>query len=565
MTIIGIDLGTTNSAVSVWKNGQAVLIPNALGDKLTPSVVGVDDNGDILIGRIARERLLTHPLLTTAAFKRHMGTPREIRLGDRRFRAEELSALVLRALKADAESFLGEPVTEAVISVPAYFNDTQRKATRMAGELAGLTVERLLNEPTAAAIAYGLHQQKPETQFLVFDLGGGTFDVSILELFDGVMEVKSVAGDNYLGGEDFTDAIVDHYLSSFNVQASSLERKTLAFLRDQAEMGKRLLSRDQPIHLRAGIGGEMKELRIDRERFEKLVQPLVERLRRPIERALLDASIDASAVDEIVMVGGASRMPAVYGMLSRMFGRLPAAHIDPDETVAVGAGVQAGMKERSEEFQDVVMTDVCPYTLGTEVAMAYATGEYESGHFSPIIDRNTFVPVSRVKRFSTVNEEQTRIIVKIYQGENRLAANNLLLGELEVEFPPGTAGIRDIDIRYTYDINGILEVEVKTVGLDDVHRVVIEENPGVMSREEIERRLAQLSALKMHPRDQEKNRLLLARGDRLYEERLGDEREWIGLALQRFEAALHRQDEREIREEAERLEQFLDQFERNRR
>lgn len=258
-------------------------------------------------------------------------------------------------------------------------------------------------------------------------------------------------------------------------------------------------------------------------------------------------------------------MPAVYGMLSRMFGRLPAAHIDPDETVAVGAGVQAGMKERSEEFQDVVMTDVCPYTLGTEVAMAYATGEYESGHFSPIIDRNTFVPVSRVKRFSTVNEEQTRIIVKIYQGENRLAANNLLLGELEVEFPPGTAGIRDIDIRYTYDINGILEVEVKTVGLDDVHRVVIEENPGVMSREEIERRLAQLSALKMHPRDQEKNRLLLARGDRLYEERLGDEREWIGLALQRFEAALHRQDEREIREEAERLEQFLDQFERNRR
>lgn len=565
MTIIGIDLGTTNSAVSVWKNGRAELIPNALGDRLTPSVVGMDDNGDILVGRIAQERLLTHPLMTAAAFKRHMGTAKEVRLGDRRFRAEELSALVLRALKADAESYLGEPVTEAVISVPAYFNDTQRKATRMAGELAGLKVERLLNEPTAAAIAYGLHQQKPETQFLVFDLGGGTFDVSILELFDGVMEVKAVAGDNYLGGEDFTNVIVDHFLASFGTEASSLERKTLAFLRDQAESGKKSLSKQQPIVMRAGIGGETKELLIDRERFEKLTLPLVERLRKPIERALLDASIDANSIDEIVMVGGASRMPVVYSMLSRMFGRLPAASIDPDETIAVGAGIQAGMKERSEELQDVVMTDVCPYTLGTEVAMAYETGEYESGHFSPIIDRNTFVPVSRVKRFSTVNEEQRRIIVKIYQGENRLAANNLLLGELEVEFPPGTTGIRDVDIRYTYDINGILEVEVKTVGLEDVHRIVIEENPGVMSREEIERRLAQLATLKIHPRDREKNRLLLARGDRLYEERLGDEREWIGLAVQRFEAALNRQDAKEISEEADRLEQFLNQFERNRR
>ncbi|MDO3411988.1 molecular chaperone HscC [Saccharibacillus sp. CPCC 101409] len=564
MTIIGIDLGTTNSAVSVWREGRSLLIPNALGDKLTPSVVGVDDNGDILVGRIAQERLLTHPLLTAGAFKRHMGTAKEIRLGDRRFRPEELSALVLRALKADAESYLGEPVTEAVISVPAYFNDTQRKATRMAGELAGLQVERLLNEPTAAAIAYGLHQQRPETQFLVFDLGGGTFDVSILELFDGVMEVKAIAGDNYLGGEDFTNAIVEHFLNAFGTQSSELERKTLAFLRDQAEAGKRNLSRRQPIVMRAGIGGETKELRIDRDRFEQLVQPLVDRLRRPIERALLDASIDAASIDEIVMVGGASRMPVVYSMLSRMFGRLPAANIDPDETVAAGAGVQAGMKERSEELQDIVMTDVCPYTLGTEVAISHTTGEYEGGHFSPIIDRNTFVPVSRVKRFSTMNEEQRKIIVKIYQGENRMAANNLLLGELEVEFPPDTTGIREVDIRYTYDINGILEVEVKTVGIDDVHRIVIEENPGVMSREEIERRLAGLAALKMHPRDQERNRLLLARGDRLYEERLGDEREWIGLAMQRFEAALNRQDEHEIKEEAQRLEHFLNQFERNR-
>ncbi|MEJ8304768.1 molecular chaperone HscC [Saccharibacillus sacchari] len=561
MTIIGIDLGTTNSAVSVWKNGRAELIPNALGDRLTPSVVGVDDNGDILVGRIARERLLTHPLLTTAAFKRHIGTPLEVRLGDRSFRSEELSALVLRALKADAENYLGEPVTEAVISVPAYFNDTQRKATRMAGELAGLNVERLMNEPTAAAIAYGLHQRQAETQFLVFDLGGGTFDVSILELFDGVMEVKAVAGDNHLGGEDFTDAIVSHFLETFGVREAALERKTLAFLRDQAESGKRLLSRDYPIELRLGIGGQTKELRIDRELFEKLVQPLVERLRRPIERALLDASIEAESVDEIVMVGGASRMPVVYGLLSRMFGRSPAASIDPDETVALGTGIQAGMKERSEELQDVVMTDVCPYTLGTDIAIAYENGEYEPGHFSPIIERNTFVPVSRVKRFSTIHEDQRRVSVKIYQGEHRLAADNLLLGELEVEFPRGTTGIRELDIRYTYDINGILEVEVKTVGLDDVHRIVIEENPGVMSREEIEYRLKQLASLKMHPRDQEKNRLLLARGDRLYQDRLGDERERIALAIQRFEAALHSQDLRKVAEEAERLERFLDQYE----
>lgn len=558
MPIIGIDLGTTNSLASYRTEEGSTLIPNALGNVLTPSVVGVDDNGQILVGEIARERLVTHPERTAALFKRYIGTERRYQLGEHEFSPEDLSAFVLRSLKQDAEAFLGEPIEEAVISVPAYFNDIQRKATKRAGELAGLRVERLINEPTAAAVAYGLHLEQEESQFLVFDLGGGTFDVSILDMFEGVMEVKSVAGDAFLGGEDFTDMLIARFLDKFALDGDRLDKRTMAALRKQAEQGKRLLTMQQDAKLVCTVDGETYEWSIDRGLFDHLSKPLLNRLRHPVERALKDASLSPRELNEIVLVGGATRMPLIYSFAARLFGRLPAARIHPDETVAIGAGIVAAMKERREELREVVLTDVCPYTLGTMVTVKNGEGGYDNGHFYPIIERHTVIPASRVERFYTVTEDQKTIRAEIFQGENRLTRNNIKLGQLEIPVPPGRAGEQAVDIRFTYDINGILEVEITTLSTGETHRLLIREDASGMSMEEVEKRFQELEAIKIHPRDKAENRLLLARGDRIYEESLGMARTQIAGALRRFETALNRQDEREIRKEAGTLKELLE-------
>ena len=348
--IIGIDLGTTNSLCAVWQDGQAVMIPNALGHTLTPSVVGLSDAGEILVGLPARERLLTHPQLTAAVFKRYMGSDRQMALGKQRFRAEELSALVLKSLKADAERYLGQPVTEAVITVPAYFSDAQRKATRIAGLLAGLKVDRLLNEPTAAALAYGLHQNEPESRFLVFDLGGGTFDISILELFEGVMEVRASAGDNFLGGEDFVEALIDGFVAAVGAPAGLTDKQADPYvyqaLRKQAEQAKRALSGTNQAQMEIEFNDRPLRWSVTDDEFAKLAEPLLKRLREPIERALRDARIRAHELNQIVLAGGATRKPLIKKLVAKMFGRLPAMHLNPDEVVAMGAAVQAGLKMR---------------------------------------------------------------------------------------------------------------------------------------------------------------------------------------------------------------------------
>lgn len=343
--IVGIDLGTTNSLIAIWKDGKPQLIPNGLGEFLTPSCVSVDEDGSVLVGQAARERLQTHPLLSTAAFKRHMGSDKLTRLGTRAFRAEELSALILRSLKEDAEAFLGETVTDCIVTVPAYFSDAQRKATRAAGRLAGLNVDRLLNEPTAAALAYGIHQRDQETRFLVFDLGGGTFDVSVLDLFEGVMEVRAAAGDNFLGGEDFTACLVDRFFEQ-NSGAARLRTDAhfIQRLIAQVERAKRTLSESQQAIIRIGDGAAEFTLELDEAKFEKWCAPLLARLRAPVERALRDANLPVAQLDNIVLAGGATRMPIVRRMVSRMFGRLPACDINPDEVVALGAAVQAGLR-----------------------------------------------------------------------------------------------------------------------------------------------------------------------------------------------------------------------------
>ncbi|MBI3229142.1 MAG: molecular chaperone HscC, partial [Burkholderiales bacterium] len=336
--IIGIDLGTTNSLAACWRDGQAHIIPNALGEHLTPSCVGLDEDGTVLVGRAARERLQTHPNLTAAVFKRYMGSEKRIKLGKREFRPEELSAMVLRALKEDAEHFLGEPVTEAIITVPAYFSDAQRKATRIAGQLAGLKVDRLLNEPTAAALAYGIHEAGQESKFLVFDFGGGTFDVSILELFEGVMEVRASAGDNFLGGEDFVTLMFDSFLERSGLQqqlaGKALEPRQVQRLRDEAERVKRLLSSQTKATMQIQFEGKEFSWEIDEDTLTTMAEPLLQRLRTPVERALRDATIRASELNSVVLAGGATRMPIVRKLVSRMFGRFPAVNLNPDEAIA---------------------------------------------------------------------------------------------------------------------------------------------------------------------------------------------------------------------------------------
>jgi molecular chaperone HscC len=548
--IVGIDLGTTNSLVAVWKDGGPRLVPNALGSFLTPSCVGIDTDGHVLVGEAARERLQTHPGLTAALFKRYMGSARVMRLGNRDFRPEELSALVLRSLKADAEAFLGEEVTEAVITVPAYFSDAQRKATRVAGELAGLRVERLLNEPTAAALAYGMHEGQRETQFLVFDLGGGTFDVSILEMFEGVMEVRASAGDNMLGGEDFASMIAELAFARGIPDAARADASFMQRLAARAEAAKRELGAQGKASFEINWQGSQARVELDAEAFEKLSEPLLNRLWRPIERALRDARIRAADLDNVVLAGGATRMPMIRSLATRMFGRFPAVGLNPDEVVALGAAVQAGLKMKDKALDETVMTDVCPYTLGTEVVRSLEQGTIVEGYYAPIIERNTVVPVSKVQRFFPVHAQQREILITVYQGESRMVRDNIRLGEVKVAIEPGTPHANGVDVRFTYDVNGLLEVEVSVVATGETRRLVIESGQAHMSAADIARRLEALSALKIHPRDTLENRTLLARAERMYEQLLGTARDHVGQMIMRFEQVLATQDVRLISRDA---------------
>lgn len=561
--IIGIDLGTTNSLVALWQGEGAVLIPNALGDVLTPSCVSLDADGSILVGRPALERRSTHPERTAASFKRYMGTERKLHLGERFFRPEELSSLVLKSLKADAEAWLNEPVTDAVIAVPAYFNDAQRKATRIAGELAGLKVLRLINEPTAAALAYSVHQRDGERKFLIFDLGGGTFDVSVLDFFEGVMEVRASTGDNFLGGDDFTSAVCELFCRKQGIALVDLHAADSQRLWRVSEGAKRRLTQGDngsiTLELRVGDVDHVVELSTDD--VDRAFEPLLDRLRKPVERALRDAKIPLAQLDEIILVGGATRMPAVRKLVSRMFGRLPAGHLNPDEVVALGAAVQGGLVGRHAALDEMVMTDVAPYSLGIDTVIQVSSDGYVGGHFVPVIERNTIVPVSREQRVMTIRDRQPYLNIKVFQGEARLTRDNIALGELKLEVPLRPAGQAGADVRFTYDVSGVLEVQATAFPGGVTRTIVIEENPGVMTRDEIERCMAALSALKVHPRDQLENRTLLARADRIYEELLGEPRRFLAGQIAQFQALLERQAFDDIPRARVELGAMLDQIE----
>jgi molecular chaperone HscC len=540
--IVGIDLGTTHSLIGGFIDGKPQLFPNAHGELLTPSAVSVAADDTLMVGLAAKERLITHPDASVASFKRWMGGARMTRLGKRAYLPEELSALVIRSLLEDAQAAMGERPTEAVISVPAYFSDAQRRATKRAGELSGIRVDRLINEPTAAALAYGLNQKLDDAHVLVLDLGGGTFDVSILELFDGVVKVHASAGDNFLGGDDFTDLLKMHLLGTHKIREDSLRLSEASLLWQRAEQAKRELCAGRSASLALAMNGRDYSVDLDEPTFERLADPLIQRLRAPVERAMRDAGLRGGDLAEVVMVGGASRMPLLAKLAARLLGRLPLRHVAPDEAIAQGACLAAGLKARDMALEEIVLTDVCPHSLGVEVSITHGNGNRSDGHFDPIIERNCTVPVSRARDYYPVHAEQTQVTLRIFQGEHPRVEHNVPLGSLEIPVPLGKPEDRGLDVRFTYDINGVLQVEAKVRKTGLNREVVLLQEHSELSAAEIQQRLTELAELKIHPRDEQPNVAALARAERLFVEALGDQRTQIREMIIRFTDVLDTQD-----------------------
>ena len=566
--LIGIDLGTTNSAVAIWRDDRSELVPNALGEVLTPSAVSIDRTGQVWTGTAALDRMATHPEETVTSFKRMMGTEASVKLGKREYRAEELSALILSSLVDDVAQALGERPAEAVITVPAYFNEKQRRATRRAGEIAGLEVRRLINEPTAAALAYGLQDRDDREPFLVFDLGGGTFDVSIVEMFEGIVEVRASAGDNRLGGDDFNAVMVQMAEGRLGdgakaaLDALPSERRH-ALLTLAAEKARRTLSDKAEAEFTMTVGDERFAATITGEEFEEEAKWLIKRLRDPVIRSLRDTGINVKELSEVVLVGGATRMPVVRKALTRMFGRFPNHSVHPDHAVALGAAVQAGLLAKDGGLDEIRITDVAPFTLGVDTADRDNFGVIHSGIFSPIIERNTPVPVSRVQYYSTMQDNQREVEFNVFQGEARDVKNNVKLGTVRVNVPPKPAGHIAIEIRFTYDTNGLLEidVEVPETGLKK-NLVIVDEEDG-RSAKDIEASRKALEKLKVHPRDEAENVAAMTRAERCYEGFTGPARLMIGEWITEFQGALEKQDPRVITDARAQLLSALDQLEAN--
>ncbi len=561
--LIGIDLGTTNSAAAYWQDGEAKLIPNALGDVLTPSAVSFTDDGELLVGMAARERQVTHPHLSATAFKRIIGTSEKCKLGKQIFTPEELSSFVLAQLKADAEAALGEKVTGAIITVPAYFNDRQRKATRAAGQLAGLKVERLINEPTAAALAHGIHELDDEKPFLIFDLGGGTFDVSLVEMFDGIIEVRASAGDNRLGGEDFNNALATLAKSKIDPWSNIKDANKDPFkelVRATAERTRRALTDSDEAEFSLVWNGQTYAVNLTAAEFETETKPLIDRLRDPVLRSLRDSGLKPESLGKIILVGGATRMQIVRRAVTRMFGRFPDTSLDPDQSVAIGAAIQAGLQSRDAALNEVRLTDVCPFTLGIETSETGAKGHVEVGLFAPIIERNTVIPASRVQNFAPMRDNQRKVEIKVYQGESRRVESNVFLQSITVPLPPGKRGDVSFDVRFSYDVSGLLEVDIEVNNTGAKHQLVIRDGDDGMDEAELEKRRKELSKLKLHPRENAENAAVLARAERCYEGLIGAARQELGSEITQFSTILEGQDPREIAEARVVMERILADF-----
>jgi molecular chaperone HscC len=577
--VIGIDLGTTHSLAAYIDGETPRLIPNALGEVLTPSIVGIESDGSLLVGRAAKELQVVHPDRCASLFKRRMGSDWKVELAGRTFSPEELSGLVLLSLKHDAEAHLGRPVERAVVTVPAYFNEHQRQSTLHAGRIAGLKVERIFNEPTAAALAYGYHpnldgtagpgiEDDAEKVLLVFDLGGGTFDVSVVEVIAGAIEVRASSGEGFLGGEDFTRTLAARILERRGVAFERAEMEAplqVARLLQQSEVAKRALSRQETAAVRVpdrkGLFAEgAPSESISRAEFQRWTDHLVARVELPIRRVLGDAGLKRSQIDEVILVGGATRMPAIVSRVTELFDRPPLCRINPDEVVALGAAIQAGLFARAQSLDDLVVTDVAPFTLGISISKQFGQ-EHRKGYYLPIIGRNTTIPVSRVNPVATVEPNQTDMSIEIYQGEGRRVEDNLKLGHFKITgIPRGPAG-QQVEVRFTYDLNGVLEVEATVSATKQVFTHVVTQHARGLSPAQVAKAVAAMQALKSHPREDAVNRLLLRRAERLFAELPAPARTILGDLLDGFEEALELNDPAAVERHRQELRRFLDRHE----
>ncbi|MCI8865027.1 MAG: molecular chaperone HscC [Lachnospiraceae bacterium] len=556
MAIIGIDLGTTNSLACIYQGDKPVLIPNPFGETLTPSVVSIGEDGQIYVGSVAKERLVSHPEASASSFKRHMGTDKSYTLAGQDFSPQDLSSFVLRQLKEDAERFLGEEVTEAVISVPAYFNDNQRFATKEAGKLAGLKVERLVNEPSAAALAASRISGDEEGSYLVFDFGGGTLDVSVVDYFDNVVEIIAVSGDNRLGGNDFDEIIARCFCQQNKMDFDRLSPRQRASLLQLSEKCKRELTTQNQAELI--VEPENKKLAINNLVLAQLSQGIFDRISQVVANVLRDSGRDMEGLDEVILVGGSAKMPVVEFYLQTYLKKKPCIIGSPDEVVAMGAGTYAGVKERKKQIRDLVLTDICPFTLGTDV---FNSTDVNNSLMSPIIERNSILPCSKTGLYTNPGNYQSHITIGIYQGEEYYSKDNVYLGDIKMEIRPVPKHQACIEVCFTYDINGILEVEVTDHGSKQVKKKVLTSNSLRMSEAEVEQRLKQLQAFKLAPPGGIRTKLVLARGERLFSQLLGVRRQAVSHAMEQLQSVLQSQNDQQIANALIATEAVFDQLE----
>lgn len=550
MAIVGIDLGTTNSLIAVYRNGKSELIPNEFGEYLTPSVVHINKDKEVIVGKSAKELLIVDPDNTVSVFKRSMGLKKSYSLRGGKYQPEELSAFVIKKLVEDARRELKEDIEEVIISVPAYFDDVRRKATKRAGEIAGVKVERLINEPSAAALACRMEEEEEDCIYMVFDFGGGTLDVSIVECFDNVISVNAVSGDNHLGGSDFDDVIAKYICKELGKEYKKLSKQDQSIVLRKAEQLKKKLSVDREAEISLDLDAVKGTVSLTQEKLVEISAKIFSRMKKPIRQVLNDCEFRLEDISKIVLVGGSSKMTVVSMYLYYLLQKDLFTSGDSDETVALGLGYYAGMKSRNEDIRDLVMTDICPFSLGVDT---HNESDIANPYFSPIISRNSVLPISKWDYYTTVRNNQREIELNIYQGDEYYAKNNIHLGKMTVKVKPRPAGEEKIKVRFTYDINGILDVDVEVESTRMTYQKTIVNKELGLSDKELQKQMEKIAELKKDPKSKEENQYLITLANALYRETSGDVRNYIAGIIDYFDRVLSEGNEAKIEHIRKRL------------